>query len=157
MTIKTATILVLAYDKFNILRALTQRRSSKEYTGTSKVEIPGGHVDLTDKTPKHGVVRELLEETGLKVNVNNVRQLFKDKNHGVYFIILKKKCKDIIIPGSIKNHNEISKKPPKFGISFNNSDNRYKWYNLFDFRIDSDLWHYTKNTVDFANKKKLFK
>ena len=92
MVIKTATILVLAYDNNNIIRALTQRRSSIENIGTHKVEIPGGHIDDTDISPKHGVVRELYEETGLNVNVENVRKLFKDRNHGIYYTILDKKC-----------------------------------------------------------------
>ena len=157
MVIKTATILVLAYDNNNIIRALTQRRSSIENIGTHKVEIPGGHIDDTDISPKHGVVRELYEETGLNVNVENVRKLFKDRNHGIYYTFLDEKCNNVIIPGSKINHSEISRKPPKYGISFNNSDKRYKWYNLFDFRIDNDLWHYTKKTIDFANKINIFK
>ena len=95
MVIKTATILVFAYDNNNIIRVLTQRRSSNENYGNHKVEIPGGHIDSTDKSSKDGVVRELYEETGLRVNVNNVKKLFKERTHGVYHIFLDKKCNDI--------------------------------------------------------------
>jgi 8-oxo-dGTP pyrophosphatase MutT (NUDIX family) len=152
MVIKTATIIVLAYDNNNIMRVLTQRRSSKEKNGTHKVEIPGGHIDSTDTSPKNGVTRELYEETGLKININNVRKLYKERNHGVYYTFLNEKCNNILITGSVINHYEISRKPPKYGKSYNNSDKRYKWYNLYDFRIDNDLWHYTKKTIHFAHK-----
>ena len=56
---------------------LVAKRGKEPAKGT--LDLPGGFVD-NEETAEQGMVREILEETGLKINVDSVEYLFSIPN-----------------------------------------------------------------------------
>ena len=53
-----------------------------------KWEIPGGVLELGE-TPEEGVVREVLEETGVKVHVERLTGLYKNMERGIIALVFR--------------------------------------------------------------------
>ena len=54
-------------------KLLIQRRSSNKITESNKWDLSGaGHIDI-DETPEQAAVRELFEETGIKVEIEELK------------------------------------------------------------------------------------
>lgn len=61
-------------------------------------EPPGGVLEL-DETPKEGVVREVLEETGVHVEVEQLTGVYKNMTRGVVALVFRcKPCGGVELP-----------------------------------------------------------
>ena len=108
------------------------------------------------ENPEDSVIRELYEEAGIKLNKNNLKILSREATHISYYILLNNFCNNIIVNGPIKEFEiEIDNNPPKYGKKYDNTDFRYKWYNKHDFRFDDNIWNYTRDKINIAEKNLL--
>ncbi|WP_233515912.1 NUDIX hydrolase [Nocardiopsis sp. L17-MgMaSL7] len=55
-------------------------------------ELPGGVLEL-DETPQEGVVREVLEETGIHVEVEQLTGVYKNMTRGIVALVFR--CKQL--------------------------------------------------------------
>jgi 8-oxo-dGTP diphosphatase len=61
---------------------IVQRRDNAHW------EPPGGVLELTE-TPEEGVIREVLEETGVQIRVNNLSGVYKNMRRGVIALVFR--------------------------------------------------------------------
>ena len=101
-------VMIIIWNK----KVLSHVRSSKiSYPG--KFACPGGSIDKGEN-PLNSAVRELYEETGLKINKTKVKLLYKKNSTAFYYLVLNSKPK---IPGPLKKFSfEISKKKRNIGL-----------------------------------------
>ena len=115
-------------------RLLIQKRSSNKKTEPNKWDLSGaGHIDI-DETPEQAAIRELYEETGIKVKIEELKlidiYLNKTKldnntfiNHFTYLFLIQKNF-DInsikIQESEVSSTAFVNKK--KYNELFNNKD-----------------------------------
>ena len=75
-TIKVATDIIIKNEKEEILLI---KRADKSEAGYNEWALPGGYLDYFEKS-KEGIVREVKEELGLDININEIKfQEIRDK------------------------------------------------------------------------------
>ena len=115
-------------------KLLIQKRSANKKNEPNKWDLSGaGHIDI-DETPEHAAVRELFEETGIKVEIEEIKlidtylnkvKLDKDTfiNHYTYLFLVQK---DIDIKTLKMQESEVSEvifvDKKKYNEFFNNKE-----------------------------------
>ena len=115
-------------------RLLIQKRSSNKKTEPNKWDLSGaGHIDI-DETPEQAAIRELYEETGIKIKIEELKliDIYLNKakldnntfiNHFTYLFLIQKDI-DInsikIQESEVSNTAFVNKK--KYNELFNNKE-----------------------------------
>jgi len=103
---KTAGIVVCLDSK---QRFLIIRRSGMDHRA-GMWTIPGGHIELSDSSIKHGARREFKEETNLNCDLDDLIELGEPKPKKYYFLTQKwHGTLNISIPNPITGHVEHDK------------------------------------------------
>lgn len=100
----------------------------------------GGSVDKNDKTNKDAIIREIKEETGIELNVNEKRNM---KNIGLHQHLGGNDDKEVIA----YTEYWIIKLDKKYDIKISKEHQRYTWVNEETFKEKqgkymSDIYHY---------------
>ena len=116
----------------------------------NKFICPGGSID-PGENPKKAAVRELYEESGLKISKNKIKLLYKNRHTSFYYIILNTKPR---VPGPLRKFSfEVSKKKQNIGTY---AGGRHYFLDKNDIKkLGSKFWRVNLNAIKLLIKNKL--